>query len=215
VQTGRVPERPLTRDRVAELAESLRKLLFAIAAEQEPRAVGVHLVQAARALEPLSRPRPAVEPAEIPEVSEIRVNPGPVQVIKMEAHRPYGPPKPDEVHLIAVLRPAPAKEISWWWHRRLHDRVRGVYGFGGGGGPDELWVQADVPLDRLEVTARLFLNEVAEANRVFPDCYESDLRERDRHQAEETARQQDDLTEKQAILDRVMDEYRSTEPPGG
>ncbi len=213
MQTGRVSERPLSRDRVAELAESLRKLLFALAAEQEPRTVGVHLVQAARALEPLSRSRPAVEPAEVPEIAGMRVNPGPVQVIKMEAHRPYGPPKPDEVHLIAVLQPAPAKEFSWWWQRRLHDRVKGVYAFGGGGRPDELWVQADVPLNRLEVTARLFLNEVAEANGVFPECYESDLRERDRKQALETGRQQDDLTEKQAILDRVMNEYRATSPP--
>lgn len=142
-----------------------------------------------------------------PERSVARGQTHSMRVSRMEVQ----PDAPGEAragaYVIADLEPAPPRESQWWWTERLLHRVR-ISASGGSDG--HFRVHFRVPLDQLEVTARRLLTAVEEASSVFPSEYEADRHARESRRAAEAHEREEDLAPKQAILDRLMEEYRSS-----
>jgi hypothetical protein len=138
---------------------------------------------------------------------------GPVRIVSMSItpHRRTG----DPLTIVAQLDPAPDQAEMQWWIEQLRERVK-VEAWSGSGAPGPLTgpprmtrVHVEAPDDELEPVARRLIAAVEEANAAYPDRYRTWRRARDAQVAEEQRRQQQRLAEQQAVLDRVMDEYRS------
>jgi len=141
---------------------------------------------------------------------------GPVRIVGMRIAPPYPPgaaPRPGAMLTIeAQLDLGPHRAESQWWMEQLRSRIE-VGPFSSAGGPGSwtglVTVHVNAPADGLEAAARRLAAAVDEANAAYPDQYATWRRERDAQVADERRRQQQRRAEQQAVLDRVMDEYRS------
>jgi PASTA domain len=116
--------------------------------------------------------------------------------------------------IVAVLDPGPDQEELQWWMEQLRDRVN-VRAWGGSTASGSLMgmtsVQVEATDDQLEAVARRLVAAIEEANAAYPERYEAWRREHDARVAEERRREERRAADRQAILDRVMDEYRSNQ----
>ena len=111
--------------------------------------------------------------------------------------------------IVATLDPGPDREEVQWWAEQLRDRVKvrcWSRSF-----PDRLTaVQVEAPSDQVEAVARALLTSIDEANAAYQGRYPAWRREHDERIAEKELREQRLLADQQAILDRVIDEYRTS-----
>jgi hypothetical protein len=111
---------------------------------------------------------------------------------------------------MAKLDPAPDQEEQQWWMEQLRERVK-VRSWSGSSPGRLTSVHVEAPSDQLEAVARRLLTAVDEVNAAYPERYPAWRREHDERIAEERLREQRRFAVQQAILDRVMEEYRSTQ----
>jgi hypothetical protein len=133
----------------------------------------------------------------------------PVRIVDMSI-APGDPRRLADAPLVihAKLDPAPDREEQQWWAEQLRDRVK-VRSWSGSS-PDQLTsVNVEAPLGQVEAVARRLLVAIDDANAAFAESYPVWRREHDERIAEERRREQHRLAAQQAILDRVMEEYRS------
>jgi hypothetical protein len=71
-------------------------------------------------------------------------------------------------------------------------------------------VQVEAPSDQVEAVARRLLTSIHEANAAYQGRYPAWRREQDEQMAEKRLREERLLADQQAILDRVIDEYRTS-----
>ncbi len=132
---------------------------------------------------------------------------GPVRIVRMRIHP--GPVADVPLTIAADLDPAPDREEWQWWREQLrewanvHSWSRSSTGL--------VSVQVEAPGDQVEVVARRLVTAVEEANAAYPERYAAWRQEHDARVAEDRLRQQRRFAAQQAILDRVMDEYRSNQ----
>ena len=107
--------------------------------------------------------------------------------------------------IMATLDPGPDREELQWWMEQLRDRVK-VRGWSG----RLTSVQVEVPSDQVEAVARALLTSIHEGNAAYEGRYPAWRREHDEQMAEKRLREQRLLADQQAILDRVIDEYRAS-----
>ena len=135
----------------------------------------------------------------------------PVRIIHMSIAP--GDPRPsvdDPLVIVAKLDPMPDREELQWWSEQLGEWVK-VRAWSGSA-PDRLTdVQVEAPADQVEEVARRLLTAVDEANAAYSERYPAWRQEHDERVAEERLRLQRRLAVHQAILDRVMDGYRSNQ----
>jgi hypothetical protein len=105
----------------------------------------------------------------------------------------------------ATLDPGPDREELPWWMEQLRDRVK-VRGWSG----SLTSVQVEAPSDQVEAVARALLTSIHEANAAYQSRYPAWRREHDERTAEKQRREQRLLADQQAILDTVIDEYRTS-----
>ena len=132
----------------------------------------------------------------------------PVRIIHMSVAP--ADPRPSVGALVIVAKLAgPDQEELQWWMEQLRDRVKVRSWVGSPGRLTS--VQVDAPEDRFqfEAVARRLITAVDEANAAYPERYVAWRREHDARMAEEWPRKEQRFADHQAILDRVMDEYRS------
>jgi len=133
----------------------------------------------------------------------------PVRIIHMSIAT--GDPRPSAdvpLVIVAKLDPMPDREELQWWREQLGERV--TVRAWSGSSPDRLTdVQVEAPADQVEAVARRLLTAVEEANAAYPERYPAWRQEHDERMAEERLRLHRRLAVHQAILDKVMDEYRS------
>ncbi len=140
----------------------------------------------------------------------------PVRIVHMSI-APGDPRRLEDAPLVIMARldPGPDWEEQQWWLEQLRERVK-VRSWSGSS-PDRLppdrlaAVQVEAASDQVEVVARRLLAAVDEANAAYPERYPAWRREHDERIAEERLREQRRFAVQQAILDRVMEEYRSTQ----
>jgi hypothetical protein len=131
----------------------------------------------------------------------------PVRIIHMSVAHADPRPSVDALVIVAKLAGPDQEEESQWWMEQLRDRVK-VRSWVGS--PARLTsVQVDAPEDQFEAVARRLIAAVGEANAAYPERYAAWRREHGARMAEERLRKERRLADYQAILDRVMDEYRS------
>jgi hypothetical protein len=131
---------------------------------------------------------------------------GPLRIVRMSiAPDPRGV-SDGPLTIVAHLDPAPDREELPWWMEQLRDRVRVCGWLGTSTGLTN--VQVEAPSDQLEAVARRLVTAVEEANAAYPDSYAAWRREHDDRVAEERRREERRSAARQAILDRVLDEYR-------
>jgi len=113
--------------------------------------------------------------------------------------------------IVARLDPPLDMEERQWWMERLGEYVKVRAGSGSGSGPPFRLtaVHVEASPGQLEAVARRLLSAFDEANAAYPDRFPAWRREHDERIAEERLREQRRLATQQAILDKVMDEYRS------
>jgi hypothetical protein len=111
--------------------------------------------------------------------------------------------------IMATLDPGPDREEQQWWTEQLRDRVK-VRAWSGSFPGRLTSVQVEAPADQVEAVARRLLTSIDEANAVYPGRYLAWRREHDERMAEKRLREQRRLADQQAILDRVIDEYRTS-----
>ena len=130
----------------------------------------------------------------------------PVRIIHMSVAPADPRPSVDALMIVAKLAGPDQEELQWWMEQLSdHVKVRSWVG-----SPGRLTsVQVDVPEDQFEAVARRLIAAVDEANAAYPERYPAWRREHDAQMAEERLRKERRFTDYQAILDRVMDEYRS------
>jgi len=107
--------------------------------------------------------------------------------------------------IVATLDPGPDREELQWWMEQLRDRVM-VRGWSG----SLTSVQVEAPSDQVEAAARALLTAIHEANAAYQARYPAWRREHDERIAEQRLREQRLLADQQAILDRVIDDYRTS-----
>lgn len=107
--------------------------------------------------------------------------------------------------IMAALDPGPDREELQWWMEQLRDRVK-VRGWSG----RLTSVQVEAPADQVEDVARALLTSIHEANAAYQGRYPAWRREHDERIAEKHLLEQRRLADQQAILDRVIDEYRTS-----
>ena len=107
--------------------------------------------------------------------------------------------------IVATLDPGPDREELQWWMEQLRDRVK-VRGWSG----SLTAVQVEAPSDQVEDVARALLTCIHEANAAYQGRYPTWRREHDEQMAEKQLRERRRLADQQAILDRVIDEYRTS-----
>ena len=133
----------------------------------------------------------------------------PVRIIHMSIAS--GDPRPSvdaPLVIVAKLDPMPDRAELQWWREQLGERV--TVRAWSGSSPDRLTdVQVEAPADQVEAVARRLLTAVEEANAAYPERYPVWRQEHDERMAEERLRLHRRLAVHQAILDKVMDEYRS------
>ena len=116
--------------------------------------------------------------------------------------------------IVAELDPGPDPEELQWWMEQLRDRVN-VRAWGGSEGSGSLTgatsVHVEAPDDQLEAVATRLVAAIDEANAAYPERYEAWRREHDARVAEERRLEERGSADRQAILDRVVDEYRSNQ----
>ena len=105
----------------------------------------------------------------------------------------------------ATLDPGPDREELPWRMEQLRDRVK-VRGWSG----SLTSVQVEAPSDQVEAVARALLTSIHEANAAHQSRYPAWRREHDERIAEKELREQRRLADHQAVLDRVIDEYRTS-----
>jgi FAD/FMN-containing dehydrogenase len=130
----------------------------------------------------------------------------PVRIIHMSVAPADPRPSADALVIVAKLA-GPDQEELQWWMEQLRDRVKVRSWVGSPGGLTS--VQVDAPEDQFEAVARRLIAAVDEANAAYPEHYAAWRREHDALTAEERLRKERRIADYQAILDRVMDEYRS------
>jgi hypothetical protein len=111
--------------------------------------------------------------------------------------------------IVATLDPGPDREELQWWMEQLRDRVK-VRSWSGSFPGRLTAVQVEAPSDQVEAVARALLTSIHEANAAYQDRYPAWRREHDERIAEKQLREQRLLADQQAILDRVIDEYRTS-----
>jgi hypothetical protein len=111
--------------------------------------------------------------------------------------------------IVATLDPGPDREEVQWWMEQLRDRVK-VRGWSGSFPGRLTSVQVEAPSDRVESVARALLTSIHQANAAYQSRYPAWRREHDERIAEKQLREQHRLADHQAILDRVIDEYRTS-----
>jgi hypothetical protein len=111
--------------------------------------------------------------------------------------------------IVATLDPGPDREEVQWWAEQLRDRVK-VRGWSGSFPGRLTAVQVEAPSDQVEAVARALLTSIDEANAAYQSRYPAWRREHDERIAEKELREQRFLADQQAILDRVIDEYRTS-----
>jgi hypothetical protein len=107
--------------------------------------------------------------------------------------------------IVATLDPGPDREELQWWMEQLRDRVK-VRGWSG----RLTSIQVEAPSDQVEAVARALLTCIHEANAAYQDRYPAWRREHDERIAEKQLRERRLLADQQAILDRVIDERRTS-----
>ena len=131
----------------------------------------------------------------------------PVRIIHMSVAPADPRPSADAVMIVAKLA-GPDQEELQWWMEQLSDRVK-VRSWAGS--PVRLTsVEVDAPEDQFEAVARRLIAAVDEANAAYPERYAAWRQEHDALTAKGRLRKERRLADYQAILDRVMDEYRAT-----
>jgi hypothetical protein len=111
--------------------------------------------------------------------------------------------------IMATLDPAPDREELQWWTEQLRDRVK-VRGWSGSFPGRLTSVQVEAPADHVEAVARRLLTSIDEANAAYPGRYPAWRREHDERIAEKHLLEQRRLADQQAILDRVIDDHRTS-----
>ena len=129
-------------------------------------------------------------------------------------HMTIGPGDPSGLEegplvIVATLDPGPDREELPWWMEQLRDRVE-VRGWSGSFPGRLTAVQVEAPADQIEAVARRLLTSIHEANAAYQDRYPAWRREHDERIAEKRLREQGRLSDQLAILDRVIDEYRTS-----
>jgi hypothetical protein len=109
----------------------------------------------------------------------------------------------------ATLDPGPDREELPWWMEQLRDRVK-VRGWSGSFPGRLTAVQVEAPSDQVEAVARALLTSIHEANAAYQSRYPAWRREHYERTAEKQRREQRLLADQQAILDTVIDEYRTS-----
>ena len=133
----------------------------------------------------------------------------PVRISHMKI-APADPRQPADAPLVieAEFDPGPGGEEHLWWIEQLQGRVKVLGGTGSPrGGMTAIRVEA--PRDQVEAVARRLLTAVEEVNAAYPEGYTAWRREQDERMAGQLLQEQRRAAAPQAILDRVMDEYRS------
>jgi hypothetical protein len=130
----------------------------------------------------------------------------PVRIIHMSVASADPRPSVDALMIVAKLA-GPDQEELQWWMEQLRDRVKVRSWIGSAGRLTS--VQVEAPEDQFEAVARRLITAVDEANAAYPEHYSAWRREHDAPMAEERLRKERRFADYQAILDRVMDEYRS------
>lgn len=130
----------------------------------------------------------------------------PVRIIHMSVAPADPRPSVDALMIVAKLAGPDQEELQWWMEQLSdHVKVRSWVG-----SPGRLTsVQVYAPEDQFEAVARRLIAAVDEANAAYPERYAAWRREYDALTAEGRLRKERRLADYQAILDRVMDEYRS------
>ena len=135
----------------------------------------------------------------------------PVRISHMKI-APAGPRQPGDAPLVivAVLDPGPGGEEHLWWIAQLQGRVKVL---GGNGSPrgGTTAIRVEAPRDQVEAVARRLLTAVEEVNAAYPEGYAAWRREQDERIAGQRLEEQRRAAAPQAILDKVMDEYRSSQ----
>ena len=129
----------------------------------------------------------------------------PVRIIHMSVAPADPRPSADALRIVAKLAGPDQEELPWWMEQ-LSDRVK-VRSWAGS--PVRLTsVQVDAPEDQFEAVARRLIAAVDEANAAYPERYAAWREEHDALTVKGRLRKERRLADYQAILDRVMDEYR-------
>ncbi len=111
--------------------------------------------------------------------------------------------------IMVTLDPGPDREELQWWTEQLRDRVE-VRAWSGSFPGRLTSVHVEAPADQVEAVARGLLTSIHEANAAYEDGYPAWRREHDERIAEKRLLEQRRLADQQAILDRVIDEYRTS-----
>jgi hypothetical protein len=111
--------------------------------------------------------------------------------------------------IVATLDPGPDREELQWWMEQLRDRVK-VRSWSGSFPGRFTAVQVEAPSDQVEAVARALLTSIHEANAAYQDRYPGWRRVHDERMAEKQLRERRRLADQQAILDRVIDEDRTS-----
>ena len=130
----------------------------------------------------------------------------PVRIIHMSVASADPRPSVDALMIVAKLA-GPDQEELQWWVEQLRDRVKVRSWVGSAGRLTS--VQVDAPGGQFEAVARRLIAAVDEANAAYPERYPVWRREHDARMAEERLGKERPFADYQAILDKVMDEYRS------
>jgi hypothetical protein len=130
----------------------------------------------------------------------------PVRIIHMSVAPADPRPSVDALIIVAKLA-GPEEEELQWWMEQLSDRVKVRSWVGSPGRLTS--VQVDALEDQFEAIARRLIAAVDDANAAYPKRYVAWRQEHDALTAEGRLRKQGRLADYQAILSRVMDEYRS------
>ena len=138
------------------------------------------------------------------EVSRHRTQP--VRIIHMSVAPADPGPSVGALVIVAKLA-GPDQEELQWWIEQLRDRVKVRSWVGSPGRLTS--VQVDAPEDQFEAVARRLIAAIGEANAAYPVRYAAWQREHYALTAEERLGKERRFAHYQAILDRVMDEYRS------
>ena len=135
----------------------------------------------------------------------------PVRIIDMSIGP--GDPRPSvDAPLVIRARLDPAPDVSehQWWAEQFSERVK-VRSWTGSSRDGLVAVDVEAPADQVEAVARRLLAAVDEANAAYPQRYPAWRREHDEQIAEERIQQQRYFAARQAIVDRVMEEYHSNQ----
>ena len=132
---------------------------------------------------------------------------GPVRIARMTIGPDPRRPAADPLTIVAELDPAPDREERQWWTRQLSERVNVRAWSGTSTGVTNIQVEAAE--DQLEAVARRLLAALDEANAVYPERYAAWRREHDAEMAEQRQREERRSADRQAILDRVLNEHRA------